>query len=109
MMRHTSLAAGALFLAGCLAVDGPFEVLDHDFERGGQTADGVFFTEHVPGVQVRAQRTAPLRDTEVDLARALDAATGRCGEGRVWVPDETYGSPFFFEGIWYLPGSCGAA
>ncbi|MCC5976256.1 MAG: hypothetical protein JJT81_19725 [Rubellimicrobium sp.] len=102
-MKKVVLVAGLGALAGCSS----YEVLPHDFEWGGQTADGIFFSAREPGVAVRAVTAPALGATGADEARALAAADAACGDGQVWMPDETNSSPFFFEGIWHLPGRCG--
>lgn len=106
MFRFLLSAATGLLMAGCVGADGPFEVEYYEMEWGGMTRHGVPFSVAVPGVQVRAVLTAPLRNTEVDLARALDAAEGWCGRGKRWVPVEGKNPPSYYEGVWYLPGSC---
>ena len=106
MMRFLPCAVAGLMMAGCVGADGPYEVAYYEMEWGGMTRQGVPFSSTVPAVEVRALRTAPLRDTEVDLARALDAAEGWCGRGKVWRPEEGMNPPTYHEGIWFLPGAC---
>lgn len=87
-------------------IDG-YKISPLDWETGGVTPDGVYYSESVPGIEITSVSAATL--TEADHERALAVALRWCqAQGkREWESDETSGLyTSYFEEVWYIPGRC---
>jgi hypothetical protein len=84
-----------------------YKISPLDWETGGVTPDGVYYSASVPGIEITATSAPGM--TEADLDRALGVALQWCqAQGkRAWESGDPEGrQPDFYDVTWHMPGRC---